>query len=202
MLRLNNITKKYNNNNIFDEYSYSFDSAGFYVITGPSGTGKTTLLNIIGLNEEIDSGQVIINDKVAPQPYSKAARKYYSDYYAYIFQDYLLVEHKTVLYNLEMLGYSQEKILEALNDVGLGEKIKQVVYQLSGGEKQRVAVARAILKQPKVLLADEPTAALDKENVKIVMQLLRKINSKGITVIMVTHDQSIISESDTIIMLN
>lgn len=201
MISLQNINKKYKQNVIFDNFSYDFDDNQFHIIFGPSGCGKTTLLNIIGLLDNIDSGVIKIDNQIVLKPFSKAAKKYYQNHYSYIFQDYLLVEHKTVLYNLKILGFKEDKIKEVLEVVKLGDKINEKAYNLSGGEKQRVAIARAILKKPKVILADEPTSALDKENVGLVMQILRDLNKEGVTIILITHDTSNIIESDKVLTL-
>lgn len=201
MIKLVNINKTYKENQIFKDFNYTFEEGVFHVIFGPSGCGKTTLLNLIGLLDYFESGEIIIDDIKAPKPYSKQAKQYYKNYYSFIFQDYLLVEHKTVQYNLKLLGNNDEEVKEALKIVNLEDKINEKIYNLSGGEKQRIAIARAILKKPKVILADEPTSALDKDNVEIVMNILRELNKKGITIIMITHDSSNILKTDKILYL-
>lgn len=201
MIEIKNLTKKYNDNEIFNNLNFTFEKNKFNIITGPSGSGKTTLLNIIVLIETASSGDVLIENTTPQKPFTKSNNKYYKYYFSYIFQDYLLVEEYSILKNMQVLSRDIELIKEKLKLVGLENKIEQKIYNLSGGEKQRVAIARALLKSPNVILADEPTSALDEKNVQIVMQILRKLSNEGILIIMITHDKNYILKNDNVLDL-
>ena len=164
------------------------------MFTGISGCGKTTLLNMIGGIEPIDSGTILVDDLDIAK--SKNLRRYYQQYVGFLFQNFALVEGKTVQENLEMIrsnARSNLSMTEALQRVGMAGKEKQKVYSLSGGEQQRIALARLMMKQCRLILADEPTGSLDKANALQVMEILQSFSDMGKTVIMVTHDASLIT---------
>lgn len=204
---LNNIS--YGNKKVLTNLSLSIEAVEFVAITGKSGKGKSTILNILGLLETTDSGKMIVDGMENIKPNSGRSMKVIREKISYLFQNFALVDEEKVNYNLKLaLKYvkiskkgKNEKIKNALISVGLDGYEKRKIYELSGGEQQRVAIARIILKPSKIVLADEPTGSLDEENVKIVLGLLRELNKDGKTVIIVTHDKQLANECDRIIEL-
>lgn len=197
LIELVNVKKIFDKNTIlFDNLNIKIDEGEFVGLVGKSGSGKSTLLNIIGLITKIDKGNIIINGEEKLIPKSKKALLLRRNIIGYLFQNYGLVDEETVKWNLLLsLEYKnlnkKEKIKlinEKLSSFGLGNFIDKKIYQLSGGEQQRIAIIKLILQESKIILADEPTSGLDKENVNAVMRSLVKLNKKGVTVIMVTHD--------------
>lgn len=164
---------------------------------------KTTFLHIIGLIEEFDSGRLLIDHKEITKRKDKLL--YYRQKVCFLFQNFALIEGKTVRQNLNMIkaadrtkGATIESVLEK---VGLSEKIDEKVYTLSGGEQQRIALARVFLKRCEIVLADEPTGSLDKENARKVVGLLKELHKEGKTVVLVTHDEEIQGQCERIIYL-
>lgn len=197
------ICKKFGEHIIFDHYSFKIDTGEFVCFAGASGTGKTTLLHIIGLIEELDSGQLLIEHKEITKRKDKLF--YYRQKVGFLFQNFALIEGKTVRQNLNMIkaadraeGATIEYVLEK---VGLSEKIDEKVYTLSGGEQQRIALARVFLKRCEIVLADEPTGSLDKENARKVVGLLKELHEEGKTIVLVTHDEEIQEQCERIIRL-
>ena len=170
-ISLKNITKKFGNKVIFKNFNLNIKKGDFVSIMGPSGTGKSTLLNIIGLLESKDSGDIKILDYLNPKFNSKEGVYLLRKEISYLFQNYGLVENKTVNYNLKMATHflklskneENKKIKDALSKVGLENIENEKVYSLSGGEQQRVALAKIILKPSSIILADEPTGSLDEK---------------------------------------
>ena len=205
MLELKNITKVYETDGFkqkaLDKVSVNFRDNEFTSILGSSGSGKTTLLNIIGGLDRYDSGDLIINE-VSTKKYKDSAWDSYRNHrVGFVFQSYNLITHQTVLQNVELAltlsGISKkERIKRAkkvLKEVGLEKHINKRPNQLSGGQMQRVAIARALINDPEILLADEPTGALDSETSKQIMELLKKV-AKEKLVIMVTHNPELAEE--------
>lgn len=199
MLQLINIRKEYTTGTFtqvaLDEVSVSFRDNEFVAILGPSGSGKTTLLNIVGGLDHYDSGNLII-DGISTEEYKdRDWDAYRNNRIGFVFQSYNLIPHQTILANVELAltlsGVSRaerrDRAQKALEDVGLGEHINKKPSQLSGGQMQRVAIARALINDPEILLADEPTGALDSKTSVQVMDLLTEI-AKDRLVIMVTHN--------------
>lgn len=187
MIEIKNLDKSYGEKNIFDNYSISIPDTSLTIITGPSGCGKSTLLNIIGRLEDYDNGEILLNG-INIKDIKRY--KYFRDYVGFLFQNFALLENKTVEENLKIIkkrSRTDISIDAVLESVGLADKKYKKVYKLSGGEQQRVALARVILKKCDIVLADEPTASLDDENGKLVMELLCEFAKQGKTVIMVTH---------------
>ncbi len=202
MIIIEDMCKSFGNQVIFRNFSLTINDGEFVIISGESGKGKTTLLNIIGLLEPFDSGNVIVDGLSLRN--RKIQRKYWMNKVGFIFQNFALIENKTVAQNLEIVQKSIHTnctIDEALNIVGLTSKKNDKVYMLSGGEQQRVALARLFLKKCDIVLADEPTGSLDKKNAEIVLSLLLKLNSEGKTILMVTHDEKIKEMGERVIKL-
>jgi putative ABC transport system ATP-binding protein len=205
MIVLKKICKKYGRKVIYDNFSLTINDGEFVAIVGASGSGKSTLLNIIGLLEPVDKGRVSIDDQSDITPQSNKAISIIRYKFNYLFQNYALIDEETVEYNLKLAlrftkGNKKELIKNALKRVGLGGYEKAKIYQLSGGEQQRVALARVILKPSKYILADEPTGSLDPNNRDIVIRTLRKLNREdNKTVIIVTHDMYVADQCDRII---
>lgn len=197
MVEIVNIRKSFQQRILFEDYSLSVPDGAFAVIHGKSGAGKTTLLNIIGGLEKVDAGQVLVNGI----DISKAGNKkqYYRHTVGFLFQNFALVDSKTVRQNLEMVSPAFRtgiSIEDALKKVGLSGYDTKRVYTLSGGEQQRVALARLMIKKCDLILADEPTGSLDPENTGMVMDFLRDINKEGKTIIIVTHNEEIVKNAE------
>lgn len=193
MIKIKKLCKSFAEHQIFNDFSLEINDNEFVVFTGESGCGKTTLLNMIGGIEKVDSGDIYVNGLCITN--SKNLRKYYLNHVGFLFQNFALVENKTVEENLNMIrknARSDMKVSKALELVGMSGKEKQKVYSLSGGEQQRIALARLMIKKCSLVLADEPTGALDRKNAIQVMDILKSLNVQGKTVIMVTHDSSLI----------
>lgn len=198
MIKLENATKTYKiskNNNVYalNNVSLNFPNKGLVFITGVSGSGKSTLLNILGLLDKPDKGEIYIEDKTTKSLKSKEIDYYRNTYVGFIFQEYNLLSNLSVSKNIELALNLQHKrktkneVKEVLERVGLQDLANRKINELSGGEKQRIAIARAIIKNPHIILADEPTGNLDTENSKQIFSLLKEI-SKERLVVVVTHD--------------
>lgn len=193
---LERVDKSYGGKTILKDYRLEVKQGEFLCISGESGSGKTTLLNIIGLMERPDSGKVVVKGIENPKITKKEGRELLRKELFFIFQNYGLVEEKTVQYNLEVsMRFSKKKkedMAGALKKVGLlPEIVKQKVFTLSGGEQQRVALARLYLRDFSIILADEPTGSLDSGNRDRVLKILREMNQNGKTVIVVSHDKEV-----------
>ena len=202
-----NINKSFGDCTIFKDYSLSVEDGEFVLIKGQSGCGKSTLLNMIGLLMSPDSGAIHIGDHVKVNPYTEKSRKVLAEEIGWLFQNYALIDDKTVKANLLMVlhGLSakeqDQRIEKALDKVGLSGFEKRKVSTLSGGEQQRVALARLLLKPARIILADEPTGNLDPENKKAVMRLLQTLQKQGKTIVVVSHDENLDDFADRIIHL-
>lgn len=201
MIEIKNISKKMGNKQLYQNFSINIPDQSFVIITGESGCGKTTLLNMIGGIESINSGEILINGK-SVKSYPK--RYLFGEEIGFLFQNFALVEYKTVKQNLSMVldkNRDNLSIKEVLKKVGLEGLENKKVYQLSGGEQQRVALARLMLKKCNVILADEPTGSLDEKNSAVVMEQLHYLNKQGKTIVMVTHNMKYVKEATMIINL-
>ena len=199
MLEIRSVSKVYKtagvNRAVLNKVRVNFRESEFAAILGPSGSGKTTLLNIVGGLDQYSSGDLIINEKSTKRFKDKDWDSYRNHRVGFVFQSYNLIPHQTVLNNVKLAltlsgiskRESNNRAKKALRDVGLGDHMNKLPAQLSGGQMQRVAIARALVNDPDILLADEPTGALDSETSKQVMELLKKI-SKDKLVVMVTHN--------------
>ena len=208
MLNLVNIKKDYDmadsKVHALKGVSLSFRKSEFVSILGPSGCGKTTLLNIIGGLDRYTSGDLVINGKSTKEYKDKDWDTYRNHSIGFVFQSYNLIPHQTVLENVELAltlsGISKaertQRATKVLQDVGLGDKLKSKPNQLSGGQMQRVAIARALVNNPDIILADEPTGALDTKSSTQIMKILKKISKKKL-IIMVTHNPNLAEKYST-----
>lgn len=205
MIEIKNLNKKFNDKVIFNNLNLTIEDGEMLAISGASGSGKTTLLNILGkLDKEYD-GNIIIDNKNLK---TITQTNYLRNTIGYLFQNYALADNLTVTRNLDFsLKYSDDKSLEAkenaLEMVGLDPKeyLNKKIYTLSGGEQQIVALARLFLKPCSIILADEPTGSLDVKNRDVVLEILRKMNEHGKTVIVVTHDPYVLTVCDRVIKI-
>lgn len=186
-----------------NDISFSIKEGEFVVIVGPSGAGKTTVLNLLGGMDSSDSGDIILDGKRINEFNERQLTKYRRHDVGFVFQFYNLVQNLTALENVELASEICKDSLEpkdVLEDVGLEGRMLNFPAQLSGGEQQRVSIARALAKNPKILLCDEPTGALDYNTGKSILELLQETNRKNNkTVIVITHNQAISQIADRII---
>ena len=185
--------------------NFSVEKGEICVLLGPSGSGKSTLLNIIGGIDSADSGYISINGEKTADMNEKALTNYRRRHLGYVFQMYNLIPNLNVKENIEVGAYLSDKSLdidELLKTLGLYEHRHKLPNQLSGGQQQRTAISRAIVKNPDILLCDEPTGALDYNTSKEILKLIEDVNQKyGNTVIMVTHNDAIKNMADRVIKL-
>lgn len=207
MITIKQLTKKFGPRALFDNLSLHFEPGKVYALIGPSGSGKTTLLNIMAKLESCDQGQVYYRHQLLQQI---KANVYFRDYLGYLFQNFGLLESESVQTNLD-LGLIGKRLTRkaraeqqqaALAQVNLSYvTLNQKIFTLSGGEAQRVALAKLILKEPPLILADEPTAALDPQTGYEVMSLLLSLKEAGRTIIIATHNPMIWERADEVIDL-
>lgn len=206
MIELNDISKKFDEKPILMDVSLKINKNEFVSIVGASGAGKTTLLNIIGLLDKPDTGVVKIADYENPSKKEIQHLRRYT--LGYIFQNYVLMENETVSTNLLLSktynkNFNKELLTTTLEKVGLDATyLNKKVYMLSGGEQQRLAISRIMLKPCEIILADEPTGNLDSENKKKIVSLFHDLKKLGKTIVCVTHDNEIAEGSDRIIQIN
>ena len=201
MLSFNNVEFNYKNQPVFSDLNFSIDESEFVFLIGKSGSGKTTLLEMIYMNILPHSGyvqfDVFSSDTIKPKTLPNLRRNV-----GIIFQDFKLLEDRTVYENLafvlEITGVKgknlKRKVYQVLSEVGLAHKQKNKISQLSGGEQQRIAIARAIINEPKLIIADEPTGNLDPETSKEILDILTKISSRGTSVLFATHNYELLKK--------
>ena len=208
-LSLTNIKKSFGQGDsrveVLKGIDLSIEKGEFCVLLGPSGSGKSTLLNIIGGIDRADSGQITIEGELMEKMTVKRLSQYRRKHLGYVFQMYNLIPNLNVKENIEVGAYLSDSPLdinELLNTLGLYEHRHKLPNQLSGGQQQRTAIGRAIVKNPDILLCDEPTGALDYHTSKEILKLIEDVNKKyGNTVIMVTHNDAIQNMADRVIKL-
>ena len=206
ILTLNGISKIYGDLKALDNINLNVEEGEWLSIMGPSGSGKTTLMNIIGCMDKPSLGKI----ELAGQDISKLSAKDLTvvrrDTIGLVFQQFHLVNYLTALENVMMAQYyhsmpDEEEAMEALASVGLKERAKHLPNQLSGGEQQRVCIARALINHPNLLLADEPTGNLDEKNELLVMEIFEKLHNTGSTIIVVTHDPEVADQAERMVVL-
>ena len=208
-VRLEKVSKIYGSGEVqikaVDEIEFSIEKGEFVIIVGPSGAGKTTVLNILGGMDAVTSGEVWVDGKNIAQYNSRQLTRYRREDIGFVFQFYNLVPNLTALENVELALQICKNPLDAatvLEEVGLKERVKNLPAQLSGGEQQRVSIARALAKNPKLLLCDEPTGALDYQTGKSILKLLQDMcRQRGMTVIVITHNSALTPMADRVIKI-
>ncbi len=207
LFKAENIVKKYRNGDDYlyalNDVSISFDAEGINTILGPSGSGKTTLLNMLSGLDSLDSGRILFEGIDISNFNRKQLTKYRRENTGFIFQSYNLISTLTVRENVELAHHISKNPLDidkVIDQVGLSEHAKKYPHQLSGGQQQRVAIARVIVKNPKVIFCDEPTGALDEKSGRSVLNLLQKLNQiYKTTLVMVTHNINIANMSNKVL---
>ena len=203
MIQFFHVYKAYNEDFALQDISVQIKKGEFVFLTGSSGAGKTTFLKLIFAAEQPNRGQILFNGKNVSRLPRKAV-PFLRRNIGVVFQDFKLLPRSTVAQNvsiaLEVLGtkrsIANKKTFNLLKEVGLGHKLNQTPLRLSGGEQQRVAIARALVNEPQVLIADEPTGNLDQQRSEEIMELLEHANSRGTTVIVATHDQTLLKQTN------
>ena len=203
MIEIKDLHKSYkmgtNSLHVLKGINFEVSEGEMVAIMGSSGSGKSTLLNILGILDEADKGSYHLDGTVIKNLNQKVAAKYRNKFLGFVFQSFNLINYKSALDNVALPLYYQgvkrnvrmEKALHYLDKVGLADWASHLPNELSGGQKQRVAIARALASNPKVLLADEPTGALDSTTSYEVMELIQEINDEGKTILIVTHEDDI-----------
>ena len=201
-------SKSFGDRHLWSEVDLTIDSGEMVALVGPSGSGKSTLLNCLGLLEPLDEGQILVGDKDITRFSTGKARRFRRDSLGYLFQSYALIESATIRQNLDVvIGVGErfrraavrERQERALEAVGMAGRSGTKVFTLSGGEQQRVALARLLVKKPAIILADEPTGALDEDNAAMVMQALRSFADDGSTVVVATHSDYVKDQCDRVV---
>lgn len=213
MITLENIHKSYNLDSnplhVLKGINLKIEEGDLVAIMGASGSGKSTILNILGMLDEADEGTYTLDETLIANMSETQAAQYRNKFLGFVFQSFNLINYKTALENVALPLYyqgisrkvRQVKAAEQLAKVGLAERTHHLPSELSGGEKQRVAIARALAAEPKVLLADEPTGALDSKTSYELMALLQDINNQGKTIIVITHEHDIAHMCKRIVQL-
>lgn len=202
-IKVNDLSVSIKKKVIFSNVTFDITSGEMVAITGESGSGKTTLLNCLGLIQPISNGMILIDGNNARRWKDKEKLKFWNKYAAFIYQDYGIIEEESVTYNITLNKFKRcdNDLKAVLEKVGLEGREKDKAIILSGGEKQRVGIARAILKRAIIIYADEPTASLDASNREVVISLLKECSKQGAIVILATHDDRLVKICDKVITL-
>lgn len=213
MIQIKDLHKSYqmgaNSLHVLKGINFNVEKGELVSIMGSSGSGKSTLLNILGMLDEADSGYYTLDGLMVKNLNEKIAANYRNEFLGFVFQSFNLINYKSALDNVSLPLYYQgvkrkertDKAMHYLEKVGLAEWAQHLPSELSGGQKQRVAIARALASEPKVLLADEPTGALDTKTSYEVMELIQGINDEGKTILVVTHEHDIAQMTKRIVNL-
>lgn len=205
MIKLENIYKKFKQRQVLKNFSLEVKKGEFIAICGASGAGKTTILNLMGQLVKPDQGQVTMFG--IKDPTDRQIQKIRQVHLGFVFQNYVLMENESVLENLKISkrynpDWHIEKVNDVLLDLGLDDSyLTKKIYELSGGEQQRVAIARVLLKKCDLILADEPTGNLDEENKQLIIAIFKKLNAMGKTIVCVTHDNDMAQAADYIVRI-
>lgn len=208
MIEVADASKSFGDRHLWSDVNLTIDSSEMVALVGPSGSGKSTLLNCLGLLEPLDEGSILVGGKDITRFSAGKARRFRRDSLGYLFQSYALIESASIRENLDVVigvgdrfkrAAVRERQERALEAVGLAGRSDTSVFTLSGGEQQRVALARLLVKQPAIILADEPTGALDDDNAAMVMQALRSFAEQGSTVVVATHSDFVKGQADRVV---
>lgn len=214
LIELSGVTKTYKLGdevfNALDDVSLHINAGEFVAITGPSGSGKSTLANIIGGLDTPDKGTVLVDGEDLSKVSDGKLSAYRNKHIGFVFQSFNLQPNYTSVENVMMplvFGHvgsreRKERAIACLKAVGLGDRLKHMPNQLSGGQRQRVSIARALANEPSIIIADEPTGNLDSARGDEIMDLLKDLNKKGITLIVITHDQNIAKQADRVLTIH
>jgi len=206
LLELKNIYKIYGDLHALDDVNLKVEKGEWLAIMGPSGSGKSTMMNIIGCMDKPTKGEVLLDGVNIAAESAKNLTNIRRDKIGLIFQQFHLVNYLTAVENVMLAQYyhsipDEKEAMEALERVGLADRAKHLPSQLSGGEQQRVCVARALINHPEIILADEPTGNLDDANEEVVVELFRKLHEEGTTLIVVTHDPEVAEVAQRMVVL-
>ena len=206
LLEIKNLYKIYGELHALDDVTLNIDQGEWVSIMGPSGSGKSTMMNIIGCMDKPSKGQVMLDGVDISKESSKNLTTIRRDKIGLIFQQFHLVNYLNALENVMLAQYyhslpDEKEAMEALDRVGLSERAKHLPSQLSGGEQQRVCIARALINHPEIILADEPTGNLDEANEEIVVDTFNALHDQGTTLIVVTHDPEVAEVAERTIVL-
>jgi putative ABC transport system ATP-binding protein len=206
LLELKDISKTYGNLKALRDINLSVRQGEWLAIMGPSGSGKTTMMNIIGCMDKPSGGEVFLDGVNISRESAKNLTTIRRDKIGLIFQQFHLVNYLSALENVMVAQYyhsmpDEKEALEALDRVGLAARAKHLPSQLSGGEQQRVCIARALINYPKLILADEPTGNLDEANEQIVIDIFKQLHAEGSTIIVVTHDPEVAEDAERTVVL-
>lgn len=206
MIAIENLSKSYGTRTLWSNVGLTVERGEMLALVGPSGSGKSTLLNCLGLLDSPSSGVIRYEGKDITRFGRREIRQFRRDTLGHLFQHYALIESETVEQNLEVAarprpllrGKAGPAIAEALERVGLAGRGKELIHQLSGGEQQRVALARVLVQRSELVLADEPTGALDDANSAVVVDILREMSRGGSAVVIATHDAGVRERCDSV----
>ena len=206
LLEIKNVSKIYGPLKALDNVSLKVENGEWVAIMGPSGSGKSTMMNIIGCMDKASTGEVLLDGVDIAKESDKKLTAIRRDKIGLIFQQFHLVNHLTAVENVMVSQYyhsmpDEKEALEALERVGLKDRAKHLPSQLSGGEQQRVCIARALINHPEIVLADEPTGNLDEDNENIVLDIFKQLHREGTTLIVVTHDPEVAEEAQRTVVL-
>jgi putative ABC transport system ATP-binding protein len=206
-VELQEVSRKYNNVLALDGISLTIAQNEWIAVMGPSGSGKSTLLNLVGGLDRPTAGKIIVEGEDLAALSPKQLAVFRREKVGFVFQQFYLVPYLTALENVMLAQYfhsmtDEQEATEALKRVGLGDRLQHLPSQLSGGEQQRVCLARALINHPRLILADEPTGNLDAENERLVLELLADLHREGHTIVVVTHAPHIGGRAERIIRLN
>lgn len=206
LLELKNISKIYGGLKALDNVSLRIEKGEWIAIMGPSGSGKSTMMNIVGALDKPTSGEVIFDGRDISKESNKHLTELHRDKIGLVFQQFHLINYLNAVENVMVAQYyhsmpDEKEALEALERVGLAERARHLPSQLSGGEQQRVCIARALINSPELILADEPTGNLDEANENIVLEIFRQLHKEGTSLIVVTHDPEVGEEAQRIVRL-
>ena len=206
LLELKDVSKIYGDLHALDHVSLTEEQGEWIAIMGPSGSGKSTMMNIIGCMDKPTTGQVIFDGRDISKDSNRRLTEYHRDKIGLVFQQFHLINYLNAVENVMVAQYyhsmpDEKEALEALERVGLKDRAKHLPSQLSGGEQQRVCIARALINSPELILADEPTGNLDEANENIVLDIFRQLHKEGTSLIVVTHDPEVGEVAQRIVRL-